>query len=60
MAPAFLEKTIAGFEGQLAIEGLGRIDTEQSRRDLVTVLEKSPESWARELARCVLRSRHEK
>ena len=46
MAPALLEKTIAGFAdrpetARFAVKGLERIDTATSRADLVTIFDKS-------------------
>jgi HEAT repeat protein len=47
MAPEFLEKTIAGFASgptptpNLAVKGLGQIDTNESRADLIRLYDKS-------------------
>jgi hypothetical protein len=49
MAPEFLEKTIAGFASgpiktpDLAVKGLGQIDTPESRADLIKLYHDSPD-----------------
>jgi hypothetical protein len=52
-APPFLEKTIFEFASDatgvsLAIKGLSRIDTDESRSDLVTLFNRSADHWIRE------------
>ena len=54
MAPAFLEKTLLGFATQpewasAAVEGLGRIPTGDSRRDLVSLFDASADLRLRSL-----------
>jgi len=54
MAPAFLEKTLLGFVNQpewvtVAVEGLGRIPTDDSRRDLISLFEASADLRLRSL-----------
>ncbi len=54
MAPAFLEKTIAGFASgpsptpHLAVRGLGQIDSTESRADLIRLYDKSADLTLRE------------
>jgi hypothetical protein len=52
-APPFLEKTIFEFASDptvvsLGIKGLSRIDTDESRSDLVTLFNRSADHWIRE------------
>jgi HEAT repeat protein len=54
MAPAFLEKTIAGFASDptptpnLAVKGLGQIDSSESRADLIRLYDRSTDLGLRD------------